>query len=78
MAKDTTAYIAMAIFGAVAVCIMLVGVVTGRTTLGMMGLVFAVYPMMIGISISVKKDLRLEIEELRSEIRALRESLKGE
>lgn len=78
MKEDTAAYLAMAVFGVTAVCIMVVGVVMGKTTLGLMGLVFATYPMMIGIGTSVKRDLRENIEELKAEMKALRGSPSSE
>ena len=78
MKKDTAAYLAMAVFGVAAVCIMVMGVVMDRTTLGLMGLVFAIYPMMIGVGTSVKRDLRQDIEELKAEMKALRRSLSSE
>lgn len=77
MKQDTTAYLAMAVFGLAAVGVMVVGVVTGKTTLGLMGLVLAAYPMMIGVAASAKRGLGQNIEELRAEVRDLRESLRG-
>ena len=50
---------------------------TPSLMLGLMGLIFAVYPMMIGIGTSVKKELGQEIKELKTEIEALHNSLKS-